>query len=207
MNTPRIAGSTVAATARNTADAHTLVGRLRSAGFADVRLSERTGETAEEHVSAETGLTEADFAAALERSGFAGADARELARAVAGGAVLITIAAGDRVGDASAVVRGETVAAPVLHPADAMPPAAPAQPVRDPAPAPRRGTQPGEHVVQLRAEKLDVATEAEQTEARVRREVVTEQRTVTVPVRHEELVIERDGADPVRVPLTDEETP
>ncbi len=196
MVEPRIAGETVAQTYRKSSEAKEVVQRLRAAGFADVRISERVGETSDEHVAPEAGLTEFDFAQALQRSGFSAADARALGDEVAGGATLVTIAAGARANDAAAVVRGESVAGPALHPA-AVAPVRPAESAAVPATS-------DERVVQLRAEALDVATEAQTTEARVRRETVTEQRTITVPVRHEELIVERDGADPVRVPLGDE---
>lgn len=58
--------------------------------------------------------------------------------------------------------------------------------------------------MQLREERLDVEKQRMQSEARVRREVVTEDRTITVPVQHEELVVEREGEAPMRIPISDE---
>lgn len=71
--------------------------------------------------------------------------------------------------------------------------------------------------LQLREERLNVGTERVQTgEASVRKEVVTEHRTVEVPVQREELVIERrpgsgqaatgavGDAETIRVPLSED---
>jgi hypothetical protein len=112
------ASGTVAQVLRDDAEAQKVVRRLRSAGFPDVRVSERAGETTEAHVVPEAGLTEVDFEESLRRGGFDPAAARAIALDVARGGILITIAAGERSSDALAVLRGESVSAPLLHPAD-----------------------------------------------------------------------------------------
>ena len=225
MNEPISVGGTVAHVYERLAEAEAAVKRLRAAGFSDVRLSERSGTTAHDHVAPEAGLTEDDFAASLARAGFGEAEAAALTRGVARGGVLLTVAAAGAAGDALAVLRGETVAARTLHPVEPVA-AATAQPnlaavasdptadrlaVDDPAADRlaasddlRAPAATDERTIRLRAERLDVSTERETSEARVRREVVTEERTVVVPVRHEELVIERDGMPDVRVPVSDE---
>lgn len=214
---PYTAGGTVADIFRTGAAARDAVERLRTAGFSDVRVSERSGETSETHVPPEDGLTEIDFAESLCRAGFDATDARILAGEIARGRVLVTVAAAERGADALAVLRGDSVTAPALHPAAPVGVTPVGVTPVDVAPAsvapgsvaesnPPAGV-PEPRVVQLRAEELQIATETQTSEARVRREIVTEQRTITVPVRHEELVIERDGADPVRIPLNDSDQP
>ena len=120
MMEPRIGGGTVAMSFRKAAKAREAVGRLRAAGFADVRISERVGRTREAHVAPELGLTAADFVHTLERSGFSAADAEAFTNDVSRGALLVTIAANERSNDAIAVLRGAAIAAPVLHPAGAV---------------------------------------------------------------------------------------
>ena len=74
-----------------------------------------------------------------------------------------------------------------------------------------------DRTIQLREEKLNVGKEKVQTgEASVRKEVHTEQKTITVPVEREELVIERHAvhsgtavhgdikAEEIRIPLKEE---
>ncbi len=232
------------------ADAERAVDRLREAGFADVRLSGRSGTTTQEHVAEADGLTAGDFAGSLEAAGFSGFEARAFTDGIASGGTLLTIAAGDRAADAQAVLRGETVAARTLGPVDV---AAPPSAVVDPAPVtsnvgpapvtgnvePARESRVAQPVppaekapsaaattsaetsgsahasaptpsgddaqtMQLREERLDVEKQRMQSEARVRKEVVTEDRTITVPVQHEELVVEREGEAPMRIPISDE---
>jgi hypothetical protein len=215
MSEPRFAVDNVAQSFSKPAAASEAVKRLRAAGFHDVRVSERAGETVDDHVEPETGLVDTDFQESLVRAGFAPSDADALTRDVSAGATLVIVVAGRRTADAVRVLGGATLPAPVIEPAAAAT-SAPTPSVAGglPAAAPPSVAPPVDgrtdddgRLVRLRAEKLDVGTEVEQTEARVRREVVTEQKTITVPVRHEELVIERDGADPVRVPLDDQQTP
>jgi uncharacterized protein (TIGR02271 family) len=75
-----------------------------------------------------------------------------------------------------------------------------------------------DRTLQLRAERLKVhKTPVETGDVSVHKEVVTEQKTITVPVEHEEVVIERrpgsgkvvagrigDGSEEIRVPVTSE---
>ena len=201
MDEPIAAGETIAHLFPKKSEADRTVGRLREAGFADVRVSERAGTTTKAHVSAKRGLTEGDFSETLTRAGFTSADAVRLTRAVAQGDTLVTVSARERLEDAQAVLRGKRVSARNMGPVDVSAPAAAAQPVPSRAKPPTT-THAGEGVIPLRAERLDVSTEKKITEARVRREVVTEQQTVTVPVQHEELVVERDGAEAVRIPIS-----
>lgn len=206
MDEPIAANGTIAYIFRNAKDADACVARLREAGFADVRLSSRVGDTSDAHVPANAGLTEDDFADVLGGSGFSERDARGFADAVAAGATLLTVTAGERARDARAVISGERIVSHGLGPVGvpSSPSAvadSPSETESEPAAATPEAT---DRVVALRAERLDIGTERTTSEARVRREVVTEQKTITVPVRHEELVIERDGAEPVRIPVTQE---
>jgi hypothetical protein len=133
-------------------------------------------------------LTEDDFVVTLARAGFSASDAERLAGAVARGASLVTVAAAQRASAALAVLRGENVEPHHLLPVDA--------PVDVPAPSvggSGAGVRPGDRVIPIRAEQLEVSTEPVTEQAHVRREIVTEQKTVTIPVRREELVIEHDA--------------
>jgi len=120
MNQPFTAGGTVAQTFRTARAAHDAIARLRAAGFTDVRLSERAGETSEMHVAPERGLTEFDFEESLRTSGFDAAQAHTIAREVGEGCGLVTIIAGDRSADALAVLHGKHINAPMLEPAQPL---------------------------------------------------------------------------------------
>jgi hypothetical protein len=215
------AGETVARLFKHRRDAEQAVAQLRAAGFADVRVSERAGRTFEEHLDPREGHTSGDFAAALAGAGFPPDDARRLTRGIEDGDVLVTVPAGARTADARAVFAGRPVSAQPLGPVDAPPargtapppaPAAAADPATGAATnergeAEEPSLRAGDRIVQTHGEVLDIEKQRAQSEARVRRETVTEQRTITVPVQHEELVVERDGADPVRIPVKDEDPP
>lgn len=202
---------TVAWVFAKTADAQRGVARLKAAGFGDVRISERSGTTSAEHVPEDVGRTTSDFAAALEAAGFAAPDARAVTDAVAAGGTLITLAAGSRANDALAVLRGETVTA---RPVSAVDPTSAATAATAAAATPRRPVEAPAHaepaeprVLELREERLDVRRERDESEARIRKEVVTEDRTITVPMQREELVVERDGEDDVRIPMSSDHAP
>jgi hypothetical protein len=186
------AGETVAQLFDRNHDAEKAASRLRAAGFSDVRLSESAGRTSDDHIRAEAGATEIDFAALLEAAGFPTDRARELTRAVAAGAVLLTVAAGSHVADA--------VAARPLGPVEVRP-AADVVRAEPPLVPPSPPLAPGDRVLPLRAEQLEISKQRTTRDARVSKEVVTEQKTFTVPVSREQLVVERDGEPAVRIPL------
>ena len=198
------ANGTIAWIFPTASDAEKASARLRAAGFPDARLSEGAGTTAEAHVPAADGLTESDFASSLESAGFMGADASELTNAVVRGGTLLTLAAGAGVERALAVLRGEAVAAEALTPVDAP------SILHDPVLPEHTGTpesaESALRTLELREEQLNLSTRREFSEARIRKETVTEQRTVTVPVRSERLVVERDGQEPILIPISDERT-
>lgn len=57
----------------------------------------------------------------------------------------------------------------------------------------------------LREEKLDIRKERHQlADVQFRRETVTEEKTITVPVSREELVVEKDGTEIYRIPIWEE---
>ena len=203
MAEPIVAGTTIAQVFSKKKDAQGAVQRLRDAGFPDVRLSERTGTTQADHVDESAGRTEVDFATTLREAGFSSEEARRITREVAAGAVLLTVVTTARGQDALAVLQGEAVVEAPLAPVPASAGVAP-QP-QAPSPPEGRETQPGDRVVPIREEQLEIEKQATTTQARVRREAVTEEKTITVPVTREELVVERDGEAPVRVPVAEEE--
>jgi uncharacterized protein (TIGR02271 family) len=57
----------------------------------------------------------------------------------------------------------------------------------------------------LREEELDIKKERHQlANVQFRRETVTEERTIIVPVSREELVVEKDGVEIYRIPIWEE---
>jgi uncharacterized protein (TIGR02271 family) len=142
---------------------------------------------------------------ALAGMGVPEEDARHFERGFQQGGVLVTVAAG-----ADAELARVALLA---HGADL----GPAQDVSTPSPS--TATSEGPDRLQLREEQLEVEKERVQAgEVRLRKEVVTEQRNVEVPVTREEVVIERHAAvgeeptegaigegEEVRIPLMEEE--
>ncbi len=120
--------------------------------------------------------------------------------------VLVTVATGNRPEQAVAIVGrhgGETSGS---RPAPAQPAAAVEEP------------RTSRHRIELMAEQLHVRKEKVKTgEVRIRKEIITEMRTIEVPVTREELVIEQrlfrpgggDEDDPpfdeIRIPLMEEQ--
>ncbi len=67
-------------------------------------------------------------------------------------------------------------------------------------------TESGEQKMLLREEKLDITKERVQTgDVKVHKEVVEEQKTFTVPIRREEMVIEAGDEEAYRIPIKEEE--
>ncbi|MGA5688161.1 YsnF/AvaK domain-containing protein [Cytobacillus pseudoceanisediminis] len=63
-----------------------------------------------------------------------------------------------------------------------------------------------EQTLQLREELLDIKKERVQTgEVKIHKEVVEEQKTFTVPIKREEMVIEAGNEEELRIPLKEEE--
>lgn len=63
-----------------------------------------------------------------------------------------------------------------------------------------------EQTIQLREEQLDIKKKRVQTgEVKVHKEVVEEQKTFTVPIKREVLVIEAGNEEELRIPLKEEE--
>ncbi|MFV8829120.1 YsnF/AvaK domain-containing protein [Alkalihalobacterium sp. APHAB7] len=63
-----------------------------------------------------------------------------------------------------------------------------------------------EQTIQLRAEELDIKKERVQTgEVKIHKEVVEEKKTITVPIRRQEMVIEAGDEEQYRIPLKEEE--
>ena len=193
-------GQTVACLFKTQRQAKQAVAQLRAAGFADVRVSERSGKTADEHVDPTVGYTARDFTSVLIGAGFAGEDAQRLTRGIEAGRILITVPSSTRAAEAAAVFAGQPVPPQALAPADAIE-------ETQTAPVGAHSDVEPQRVVALRAERLAVEKERVQGEARIHREVVSEDRTITVPVEREELVVERDGAEPVRIRIPENENP
>lgn len=63
-----------------------------------------------------------------------------------------------------------------------------------------------EQTLQLREEQIEIKKERVQTgEVKVRKEVVEEQKTFTVPIKREEMVVEVGDEEELRIPLKEEE--
>jgi uncharacterized protein (TIGR02271 family) len=142
---------------------------------------------------------------ALAGMGVPEEDARHFDRGFQQGGVLVTVAAG---AEAERVRQVLLASDADLGPAQGISPGTPVT-----------QTSESQDRLQLREEELEVETERVQVgEVRLRKEVVTEQRNVEVPVTHEEVVIERHAAadgepaegaigegEEVRIPLMEEE--
>jgi uncharacterized protein (TIGR02271 family) len=142
--------------------------------------------------------------------GLSETEAKHFEHGVREGRVLVTVNAGDRAADAYAVLQSEG--------ADLGPDASSAAGTAETTPAAAATMQAQR--LQLRDEELEVRKQPVQAgEVRIRKEVVTEQRTIDVPVTREEVVIERhqvaDGTpavagagadqDEVRIPVMEEQ--
>ncbi|WP_216830677.1 YsnF/AvaK domain-containing protein [Alkalihalobacterium elongatum] len=63
-----------------------------------------------------------------------------------------------------------------------------------------------EQMVQLREEELDIKKDRVQTgEVKIHKEVVEDTKTITVPIRRQEMVIEAGDEEQYRIPLNEEE--
>jgi len=143
---------------------------------------------------------------ALVGMGIPEEDARHFEQGFQQGGVLVTVQAGARGEDARSVLEqsGADLGSMGLETRRS---------------ASETTSQPGAERVELREEQLDVDKRQVQAgEVRVRKEVVTEQRNIEVPVTREEVVIERhavsgreasdqtlDDNEEIRIPLMEEE--
>src|SRR5919107_120827 len=190
-STPRVAGETVVGLFADQPSAERGIQALKAAGFTEQQigvavrdraqqreLTEGTGTQAAEGAAA--GAAAGGLIGALAGMGVPDEDAKHFERGFQEGGVLVTVEAGGNaararqalmesdadLGPAHATMRASGTAA--SHAADRL---------------------------ELREEQLDVDTERVQAgEVRLRKEVVTEQRTIDVPVTREEVVIERHDA-------------
>lgn len=68
------------------------------------------------------------------------------------------------------------------------------------------GIQPADYVMKLREEQLKVTKHKVQlADVTMHREYVEEERTLTVPVIREELVVDKDGREIARIPVREEQ--
>ncbi|HEU4649134.1 MAG TPA: YsnF/AvaK domain-containing protein, partial [Gemmatimonadales bacterium] len=147
---------------------------------------------------------------ALRDEGLTAQEARDIEQGLDAGMILVVVDAGDRVDDVIAIFGGDEAG---LGP--------PAQTGAETADRTRTGG-PRDRTLELRGEELEVEKrQREAGEVRVRKEVVSEQRSIDVPVSREELVVERHPApeqraasgdlgeagtgEEVRIPLREEE--
>lgn len=141
-------------------------------------------------------------------------------RAVENGKALLTVRAGTRRAEAELILRrnradmGPIAVAP--HPVEAIPMPPPVKAAVPPPPPPAAAVPP--HREQLVGEQLKVEKTREPAgEVKIHKEVVTEPKSVQVPVEKEELVIERhpggnepaarpvgSSAETTRIPLSEE---
>lgn len=152
----------------------------------------------------------------LTEQGFSSNAAQRIEEGFQAGMILVTVRAGDRADEARAILRTAAVEmgepAPTTTSGTATPGAA------EVARGERADLTEAQRL-ELRAEELEVQKrQREAGEVRVRKEVVSEERTVDVPVTREELVIERRPAgepaaasgeiregEELRIPLMEEE--
>ncbi len=153
-------------------------------------------------------VTGADFRTNLTELGMSAADAQYFADGVAGGGALVTVKADGRAAEAIEILQrhGADLASQTVE-GNAAPATLGAAPSLD-----------ADQTIQLRAERLELdKMRVASGTVRVRKDVITQQHDVDVPVSHEELVIERhavvDGAiggtigdeKTISVPLSREE--
>ncbi len=142
-------------------------------------------------------------------------DARHFDRGIREGGILVTVNAGTRVGEAVSILQ--------RHGADLGPTGISRYQefgaAGTAAAAGTFGAESGQQRLELREEELDIEKrQAKAGEVRVRKEAVTEQRNIEVPVTREEVVIERRPVagreasgtgmgenEEVRIPLMEEE--
>lgn len=166
-----------------------------------------TGAFFQEHDSSAS-----SFAGELERLGFSTHDAHDLVDGLIKGHALVTADAGSDVARATAIL--ERHHGDVRYTAGTQPNLAGAAGVT----AASDTMTDQDREIQLRAERLIVNKQRVQHgEARIRKEIVTEMKSIDVPVSHEELVIERHAVtgnravdagsfadETIRIPLTEE---
>ncbi len=156
------------------------------------------------------------FVDELMKLGFSKHDAHDLGDGLIKGAALVTADAGNYLDRAVAIFnqyKGD-----VRYTAGTSQPHGTQAQINAEAATSLPTDEDADREIQLRAERLVVNKQRVQHgEARIRKEIVTEMKTIDVPVSHEELVIERhavrdDGivdsepiaAETVRIPLTEE---
>jgi uncharacterized protein (TIGR02271 family) len=228
---------TIAGLFEDTAHAENAVRQLESRGFDRSSIGIATRDRAQrERLDERTGIDVSDSAAkaargthrsvmdtikswfqpqgtdALTGEGLTPQEARDIEQGLAAGMILVVVDAGDRADDVIAIFGpGE---------ADLEAQAETGAPTS----ARSRTTGPGgPQNIELRGEELEVEKrQREAGEVRVRKEVVSEQRSVDVPVTREELVVERHptaekraatsgdlgeagSAEEMRIPLREEE--
>jgi len=206
---------------------------LKAAGYARVEISQAGGDTndrpdassnvggGETRTAAQTArfFNEHDSSASsfvneLTALGFSKHDAHDLVDGLVRGDALVTA---DASSDMDRAVRILTqYSGDIRYAAGTSPSGATATPLAAGDDEQRDAT--ADQALQLRAERLVVdKTRVQHGEARIRKEVVTEMRSVDVPVTREELVIERHavagedasgaalGDETVRIPLSEEQ--
>jgi uncharacterized protein (TIGR02271 family) len=199
--------------AERTARASTAYDVRNEAGAASATVgSVATTPFFQEHDSTATA-----FVSELVRLGFSMHDAHDLVDGLVKGEALVTADAGTNFEQVTAILRKYD--ADIRYTTGAMPPTASAAAASVPAAAAvAKTTADADQDIQLRAERLVINKQRIQHgEARVRKEIVTEMKSIDVPVSHEELVIERHAisddvttsnapiADQtIRIPLTEE---
>jgi uncharacterized protein (TIGR02271 family) len=223
--TGRVEQVVVAGLFKDCEKAEKAVTELKASGFSDseIGVARSSGEAAAKHDRSfwdrirgksqepeeEVHYTQAnDFEDSLESGGMPTDQARYFASKLEPGGCLVTLSSGARIGEAIAIL--EKNGADVGGKAAEYRP----EPATTAATAERR--------VQLLGEMLRIHKErVNRGEVRLRKEVVTEERNVSVPVTREEVVIERvpasstepvsreimeeDKDKEIRIPLTEEQ--
>jgi len=148
---------------------------------------------------------------ALKDEGLTAQEARDIEQGLDAGMILVVVDAGDRVDDVIAIFGGDEAGA-----------GPPAQTGTETSGRTRTGGPADTQNIELRGEELEVEKrQREAGEVRVRKEVVSEQRSIDVPVSREELVVERHpptekraasgdlgeagASEELRIPLREEE--
>lgn len=227
MNTTQTApNSTIAGLFPDSDSADRAITELRTAGFDSSQIEELSGRTTKDKSDGLMGGIMNFFGGAsdtrtdntygdLTRMGLDEEDARYFQNGLDAGGVLVTLRAGSRSMEALAILDRYGADTGVVEFEDATPTlpstVAPVQP------AATQATQ-GNQRIELLKEVLRVNKQKVQSgEVTLRKEVITENQTIEVPLTHEEIVIERhpvegretqgtiEAGQEIRVPLSEEQ--
>ncbi len=225
-----MAGQTIGGLFKDQARGEKVLAELQAAGFSNAQISEAEEESASTPPPKKLSnpLTDffsdhqssgSEFRDNLTQLGMSEQDAHYFEDGVAHGGALVTVKADARASEALAILQRNGADLGSMNQSGTAVPATGAAVGTGAATSTRRETEfKDDETLQLKAERLSVdKVRVASGAVRIRKQVISEQQSVDVPVSHEELVIERHavtggaiggtiGADEtITVPLSREE--